>query len=201
MAEFSSRESSPNSVKKKLHSQDESLNLKKNKSPFLHSSSTNLAEPRLPEACLKTVKKFHGPRSRETSPNPWFSIFSVNRSRTRKPMQFTPTYSYLSDRLRRISAGSLQCALFCGGRGCKYENGLKWGREDQVLSGLYSHWVTPDIIAMARPSSSLIRDNELLEEFKRLAIVVYHHNSDYIIYLYMPDNKMSSLLTIAPSAV
>lgn len=83
------------------------------------------------------------------------------------PVQVTPAYSYLSDRLRRLSSGSLQCSLFCGGRGCKYESGEKWGEEDKAVGGVFSHWVTPDILAMARPSTHLIRNGNLITEFKR----------------------------------
>lgn len=83
------------------------------------------------------------------------------------PVRVTPSYSYLSDRLRRLSSGSLQCSLFCGGRGCKYECGEKWKEEDKAVGGLFSHWVTPNILAMARPSTHCIKNENLIEEFKR----------------------------------
>lgn len=86
------------------------------------------------------------------------------------PVQVTPAYSYLSDKLRRLSAGSLQCSLFCGGRGCKYESGRRWAGQDKALRGLFSHWVTPDILAMARPSTHLIRSGDLIAQFKRNGI-------------------------------
>ncbi len=82
-------------------------------------------------------------------------------------VQVTPSYSYLSEKLRRISAGSLQCSLFCGGRGCKWEGAGKWVESDQAVKGLFSHWVTPTILAMSRPSTRLLRDGNLLDEFKR----------------------------------
>ena len=36
------------------------------------------------------------------------------------PRPVVPTYSLVSEKLRRVSSGSLQCALFCGGPRCKY---------------------------------------------------------------------------------
>ena len=84
-----------------------------------------------------------------------------------RPVEVSPAYSYLSDKLRRLSAGSLQCSLFCGGRGCKYENEGRWRDEDKALRGVFSHWVTPDILAMARPSTNMIQNCDLIEEFRR----------------------------------
>ena len=83
------------------------------------------------------------------------------------PVQVSPAYSYLSDKLRRLSSGSLQCSLFCGGKNCKYESGEKWGAEHKAVGGVFSHWVTPNILAMSRPSSHLIRNGNLIEEFTR----------------------------------
>ena len=79
----------------------------------------------------------------------------------------TPSYSLVSEKLRRVSAGSLQCSLFCGGQRCKYEVPHRWKDEDKALDGLYSHWVTESVLAMARPSTLLFRKHRLIEQFKR----------------------------------
>ena len=79
----------------------------------------------------------------------------------------TPSYSRISEHLRRISAGSLQCSMFCGGQRCKYETEARWEGQDKALRGLFSHWVTDDIVAMARPSSQLFEKYQLIEQFKR----------------------------------
>ena len=81
-------------------------------------------------------------------------------------VSITPSYSRVSEKLRRISSGSLQCSLFCGGQRCKYENAGRWGEEDKALRGLFSHWVTDNILAMARPSTHIFEEVQLVEQFK-----------------------------------
>ncbi len=81
-------------------------------------------------------------------------------------MSVSPSYSRVSETFRRLSTSSVQCSLFCGGARCKYERGERWGEEEKALRGLYSHWVTPDILAMARPSSRMIREG-LVDQFKQ----------------------------------
>ena len=158
---FSKKEASTSEVPKSSSLKADSI-LEKNDSSLLGSSTPTLLELTPCHLNQKTKKKWHLFSSpQDMSPLPGDS---------KGPLHVTPTYSYLSDKLRRLSTGSLQCSLFCGGQECKYENGSKWGPEDKALSGLYSHWVTPDIAAMARPCSRLIRDPKWLEEFKRSAI-------------------------------
>jgi len=84
----------------------------------------------------------------------------------------TPSYSYLSDQLRRVSAGSFQCAVFCGGQNCKYEGSSHWKENEMAVQGLYSHWITDSILAMARPSTSLLQNNGLIQEFKRYQLYI-----------------------------
>ena len=49
----------------------------------------------------------------------------------------TPAYSLVSEKLRRVSSGSLQCALFCGGARCnsahcKYEVAHRWKETEKA---------------------------------------------------------------------
>ena len=81
-------------------------------------------------------------------------------------VSITPSYSRVSEKLRRISSGSLQCSLFCGGQRCKYENAGRWGEKDKALQGLFSHWVTDNILAMARPSTHIFEKVQLVEQFR-----------------------------------
>ncbi|KAL5475122.1 hypothetical protein EMCRGX_G027180 [Ephydatia muelleri] len=82
-----------------------------------------------------------------------------------------PTYSTFVEKVKLICAGSsFQCSMFCGGRECKYENHNHWAEDHQAIPGIFSHWVTDDILAMSRPSTRLISDLHLLDHFKRAGI-------------------------------
>ena len=99
--------------------------------------------------------------------SPRLSDVSQHPSIPRPVATAAPTYSLVSEKLRRVSAGSLQCALFCGGPRCKYEVPHRWKETEKALKGLFSHWVTEDILAMARPSTVLFREHDLIDQFKR----------------------------------
>lgn len=51
-----------------------------------------------------------------------------------------PRYSKFSESVRHLAPSGLQCRLFCGGKGCKYESGTRWKDEDMAIKGLFSHW-------------------------------------------------------------
>ncbi|CAN7984592.1 unnamed protein product, partial [Ixodes hexagonus] len=65
-------------------------------------------------------------------------------------------YTKISEHLRRTAPGDLQCSVFCGGAQCKYETADAWPDRDRALLGVYSHWVTDDILAMARPNTEAV---------------------------------------------
>jgi hypothetical protein len=60
--------------------------------------------------------------------------------------------------------------FFCGGKECKYENYKLWTTDKHqtknAIEGLYSSWITPDILAMQRPSTRLIEEYNLVSVFK-----------------------------------
>ncbi len=60
--------------------------------------------------------------------------------------------------------------MFCGGRRCKYESASHWKPDQMALRGVFSHWVTEGIVAMARPNTHLLREGGLLEEFRRKGV-------------------------------
>src|SRR5258708_5778296 len=65
--------------------------------------------------------------------------------------------------------GSIHC-LFCGGRTCKYENFKNWVTIKKMhigIEGLYSNWITDEILATARPSSQQIDQYGIVEQFKK----------------------------------
>ena len=60
--------------------------------------------------------------------------------------------------------------MFCGGRRCKYESSTSWKDEDVVLEGIYSHWITEDLLAMARPNTENMAKFKTVQKFKELGI-------------------------------
>ncbi|XP_077987260.1 protein tyrosine phosphatase domain-containing protein 1-like [Glandiceps talaboti] len=88
---------------------------------------------------------------------------------TEKP---TAKYSALSDGLRQITPETWQCSMFCGGKNCKYCNAWKanWPKDRMVIDGLFSEWVTDDILAMSRPSTEAIDKYNIIDQFKRCGI-------------------------------
>lgn len=76
------------------------------------------------------------------------------------------SYSALSEKFRSSAPSDFQCTLFCGGRRCKYESAKKWSTGDMAVPGLYSHWVTHDVLAMSRPNNEMIVKSNIIQSFK-----------------------------------
>ncbi|XP_067862447.1 protein tyrosine phosphatase domain-containing protein 1-like [Heptranchias perlo] len=75
---------------------------------------------------------------------------------------------YTKERL--VIPAHVWCSVSCGGWQCKYENPLKWSKQDQAVRGLYSSWITESILAMARPSTQLLEQRSVIQRFKDLGI-------------------------------
>jgi protein tyrosine phosphatase domain-containing protein 1 len=60
--------------------------------------------------------------------------------------------------------------MFCGGRRCKYESSSGWKKEDLAIDGIYSHWITDDLLAMARPNTTSMVKNDTVGTFQKLGI-------------------------------
>ncbi|KAG8317615.1 Protein tyrosine phosphatase domain-containing protein 1 [Homalodisca vitripennis] len=82
----------------------------------------------------------------------------------------SPQYNVLSDNLRRCAPSGLQCTMFCGGRNCKYETPESWDSAHMAIRGIYSHWVTDDILAMARPCTEIINKRNVIKQFQSLGV-------------------------------
>ncbi|KAM4722734.1 LOW QUALITY PROTEIN: protein tyrosine phosphatase domain-containing protein 1 [Rhinophrynus dorsalis] len=93
-------------------------------------------------------------------------VLETKRS-SRRP---TSKYTKVGERLRHVIPGHMQCSMTCGGRACKYENPTRWSDEDQAVKGLYSSWITDNILAMSRPSTEIIERYNIIEQFQRLGI-------------------------------
>ena len=63
-----------------------------------------------------------------------------------------------------------RCSVFCGGRRCKYESDTAWKKEDLAIEGIYSHWITDDILAMARPNPENMKKYRTVEHFRTMGI-------------------------------
>lgn len=81
-----------------------------------------------------------------------------------------PKYSRISEHFRHVTPGALQCSMFCGGKQCKYENPGKMKSKEMAINGLYSSWVTPDILATARPSTEVIKKFDVIGQFSQTGI-------------------------------
>ncbi|XP_077453620.1 protein tyrosine phosphatase domain-containing protein 1 isoform X2 [Stigmatopora argus] len=81
-----------------------------------------------------------------------------------------PSYSQARENLVKAIPSKLLCLLACGGVDCRYEGPECWKANQQVIRGIFSSWVTDDIVAMARPSKSLIDKYNIIEQFHRLNI-------------------------------
>lgn len=78
----------------------------------------------------------------------------------------TAKYTKMGETLRHVIPGHMQCSMACGGRACKYENPSRWSNEEQAIKGLYSSWITDNLLAMARPSTEIIEKYHIIEQFR-----------------------------------
>ncbi|XP_061113487.1 protein tyrosine phosphatase domain-containing protein 1-like [Conger conger] len=81
-----------------------------------------------------------------------------------------PKYTVVGETLRHVIPSHLQCSVACGGRSCKYEDPSRWDEDMQAVQGLYSSWITDELLAMARPSTEIIEKYNIIEQFQRFGI-------------------------------
>ncbi|KAM9324467.1 protein tyrosine phosphatase domain-containing protein 1 [Gastrophryne carolinensis] len=92
---------------------------------------------------------------------------AMSSGSSRRP---TSKYTKVGERLRHVIPGHMQCSMTCGGRACKYENPTRWSNEEQAINGLYSSWITDNILAMARPSTEIIEKYNIIKQFQSCGI-------------------------------
>ncbi|KAK3103723.1 hypothetical protein FSP39_021376 [Pinctada imbricata] len=90
-----------------------------------------------------------------------------DRVRGRDP---SARYTKFSEHARTMISAEKQCSMFCGGRKCKYCTDHNWTKEQMVIDGLYSEWVTENILAMARPSNAGMDKYKIIDQFKKHGI-------------------------------
>ncbi|XP_041639719.1 protein tyrosine phosphatase domain-containing protein 1 [Cheilinus undulatus] len=82
----------------------------------------------------------------------------------------TAKYTKMGETLRHVIPGHMQCSMACGGKACKYENPSRWSDEEQAVKGLYSSWITDNLLAMARPSTEIIEKYNIIKQFQRCGL-------------------------------
>ncbi|CAJ0604282.1 unnamed protein product [Cylicocyclus nassatus] len=78
------------------------------------------------------------------------------------------TYSSLRTAVLNLTPGNLKCRLYCDGPACKF---CKLYNGSSVIPGLYSSWITDDILAMARPQLFHFENDNIIQYFKKSNIV------------------------------
>ncbi|CAK9812688.1 Protein tyrosine phosphatase domain-containing protein 1 [Anthophora plagiata] len=79
-------------------------------------------------------------------------------------------YNKFSENLRKFTPQAIQCAIFCGGSRCKYENPKAWPPVHMAIQNIFSHWVTDDVLAMARPNTAQIIKKDIIAQFQGWSI-------------------------------
>ncbi|XP_026666793.1 protein tyrosine phosphatase domain-containing protein 1-like isoform X3 [Ceratina calcarata] len=79
-------------------------------------------------------------------------------------------YNKFSENLRKLTPQAIQCAIFCGGSRCKYENPKAWPPVHMAIQNIFSHWVTDDVLAMARPNTAQIIKKDVIAQFQGWSI-------------------------------
>ncbi|CAL4066887.1 unnamed protein product, partial [Meganyctiphanes norvegica] len=93
-------------------------------------------------------------------------------------------YSKIGESLRNNIPTEMQCSVFCGGKRCKYDTDDKWEKKDMAIDGIYSHWITDDILAMARPNTDIMQNKDIVGQFLK-------HNIKTVINLQLPGEHAS----------
>ncbi|RNA24187.1 tyrosine phosphatase domain-containing 1-like [Brachionus plicatilis] len=78
-------------------------------------------------------------------------------------------YGSISQGFRKVVPHDMACKLGCKGKKCKYETS-NWPPEEMAIPGIFSHWITDDIVAMARPRDSLIKNTNFIQKMKEAGI-------------------------------
>ncbi|CAF2127776.1 unnamed protein product [Rotaria magnacalcarata] len=76
-------------------------------------------------------------------------------------------YSVLSQAVKKLVSERTACRFGCRGANCKYERSDYWRPEQMAINGIYSNWITNNILACSRPTS---RHNDLKKLFHEAGI-------------------------------
>ena len=112
----------------------------------------------------------HDPNNMDEEADTLEKLEPAGLKRGKEGLPVHPHYTKVGESFRKNVPHEMQCSMFCGGRKCKYENGDTWRDDQMAIKGIYSHWVTDNLLAMARPNTGLIKKAGLTEEFKKQGI-------------------------------
>ncbi|CAD5227025.1 unnamed protein product [Bursaphelenchus xylophilus] len=76
-------------------------------------------------------------------------------------------YSAFRSGILRLTPDTMKCKLYCRGPNCKYCGWEYWKEDQMAIRGLYSSWITDDILAMARPTEDAMEKFDIIESFKK----------------------------------
>ncbi|XP_071332758.1 protein tyrosine phosphatase domain-containing protein 1 [Trachinotus anak] len=79
-------------------------------------------------------------------------------------------YTIVGEAIRYVIPGHMQCSIGCGGQACKYDSPSYWSDDQQAIKGLYSSWVTDNLLAMSRPSTEIIEKYNIIDQFTSYGI-------------------------------
>uniref|UniRef100_A0A8C4EGV8 Protein tyrosine phosphatase domain-containing protein 1 n=1 Tax=Dicentrarchus labrax TaxID=13489 RepID=A0A8C4EGV8_DICLA len=79
-------------------------------------------------------------------------------------------YTIVGEAIRYVVPEHMQCSIGCGGQACKYDNPSYWTDDQQAIKGLYSSWITDHLLAMSRPSTEIIKEYKIIDQFRRYGI-------------------------------
>jgi hypothetical protein len=71
------------------------------------------------------------------------------------------------------TARAAMICLFCRGKGCKYENYENWlhtRNTHNAIEGVFSNWITDEVLAMARPSTRTLREYDIIGQFRAAGV-------------------------------
>ncbi|KAI4885512.1 hypothetical protein NFI96_023598 [Prochilodus magdalenae] len=82
----------------------------------------------------------------------------------------TAKYTLVGETLRYVIPSHMQCSIGCRGRACKYEDPSRWSEDQQAIKGIYSSWITDNLLAMARPSTEVMEKYNVIEQFQKFGL-------------------------------
>lgn len=132
------------------------------------SDSEELETPK--NSTLKSVKSsssnsFEITRKASTSSSSKSVLIHKSQSYSSNTNEPKSPYNALTHQIRRVVPHEVACLAGCQGVKCKYCNS-NWSKDEMELNGIYSHWITEEMLAMARPTTRAIKEFNLIEQMK-----------------------------------